>query len=67
MPLYLIEEGIYYTIEIKRAGIQDLPAVVKMKMEMFREVGSISLLQENEEEKNKRSICSVISGRQMLP
>ena len=32
-------------MEIKKAEIKDLDVVVKMKMEMFIEVGSISLLQ----------------------
>jgi GNAT superfamily N-acetyltransferase len=38
-------------MDIVKANIQDLPIVVNMKMEMFREVGSISLLQENVEDK----------------
>lgn len=33
----------------KKAEIKDLDVVVKMKMEMFIEVGSISLLQDNAE------------------
>ncbi len=36
-------------MEIKKAEIKDLDVVVKMKMEMFTEVGSISFLQENAE------------------
>lgn len=39
-------------IEIKKAEIKDLDVVVKMKMEMFIEVGSISLLQDNAEKKD---------------
>ena len=38
-------------MEIKKAEIKDLDVVVKMKMEMFMEVGSISLLQDNAEKK----------------
>jgi GNAT superfamily N-acetyltransferase len=38
---------------IKKAEIQDLPIVIKMKMEMFSEVGSINLLKKNAEEKIK--------------
>jgi hypothetical protein len=38
-------------MKIVKANIQDLPMVVNMKMEMFREVGSITLLQENVEDK----------------
>ena len=40
-------------MEIRRAELKDLPIVVKMKMEMFREVGAISSLQENAEDKIK--------------
>lgn len=38
-------------MEIKKAEIRDLNLVIKMKMDMFTEVGSIALLQENAEEK----------------
>ncbi len=38
-------------MEIKKAEIKDLNLVVKMKMDMFTEVGSIALLQDNAEEK----------------
>lgn len=38
-------------MEIKKAEIKDLNLVIKMKMDMFTEVGSITLLQENAEEK----------------
>lgn len=38
-------------MEIKKAEIKDLNIVVKMKMDMFIEVGSIALLQDNAEEK----------------
>lgn len=38
-------------MEIKMAEIKDLNIVVKMKMDMFTEVGSIALLQDNAEEK----------------
>ena len=37
-------------MEIRKATIQDLPVVVKMKMDMFKEVGSINLLRDNAEE-----------------
>ena len=37
-------------MEIKRAEIKDLNIVVKMKMDMFKEIGSIALLQDNAEE-----------------
>ena len=38
-------------MEIKKAKIKDLDIVVEMKMAMFREVGSITLLQDNAERK----------------
>ena len=38
-------------MEIKKAKIKDLDIVVEMKMAMFREVGSITLLQDNAESK----------------
>ncbi|MCD7859695.1 MAG: GNAT family N-acetyltransferase [Firmicutes bacterium] len=38
-------------MKIKKAEIKDLNIVVKMKMDMFMEVGSIVLLQDNAEEK----------------
>ncbi len=37
-------------MEIKKAEIRDLDVVVKLKMDMFREVGSFALLQDNAEE-----------------
>lgn len=37
-------------MSIKKAEIKDLPLVVKLKMDMFREVGSIHLLQDGAEE-----------------
>lgn len=37
-------------MEIKKAEIKDLNIVVKLKMDMFTEVGSIALLQDNAEE-----------------
>lgn len=37
-------------MKIKKAEIEDLPNVVKLKIEMFTEVGSIALLQDNAEE-----------------
>lgn len=40
----------YITMEIKKAEIKDLNIVVKLKMDMFKEVGSIALLQDNAEE-----------------
>lgn len=36
-------------MEIKKAKIKDLDVVVKLKMDMFAEVGSIALLQDNAE------------------
>lgn len=38
-------------MKIKKAEIEDLDLVVKMKMDMFTEVGSIVLLQDNAEKK----------------
>ena len=38
-------------MEIKKADIKDLDTVVRLKMAMFKEVGSIALLQDNAEEK----------------
>lgn len=38
-------------MEIKKADIKNLNLVIKMKMDMFTEVGSIALLQDNAEEK----------------
>ena len=35
---------------MKKAEIEDLNIVVKLKIDMFTEVGSISLLQDNAEE-----------------
>lgn len=40
----------YITMVMKKAEIEDLNIVVKLKMDMFTEVGSISLLQDNAEE-----------------
>ena len=40
----------YVTMEIKKAEIKDLNIVVKLKIDMFKEVGSIVLLQDNAEE-----------------
>jgi predicted acetyltransferase len=37
-------------MKIKKAEIKDLNTVVKLKMDMFTEVGSIALLQDNAEE-----------------
>lgn len=37
-------------MEIKKTEIKDLNTVVKLKMDMFTEVGSIALLQDNAEE-----------------
>ena len=37
-------------MKIKKAGIEDLTTVVNLKIDMFTEVGSIDLLQENAEE-----------------
>lgn len=37
-------------MEIRKAEVKDLHNVVKLKMEMFKEVGSIALLQDNAEE-----------------
>ncbi len=38
-------------MEIRKAEIKDLDTVVRLKMAMFKEVGSIALLQDNAEEK----------------
>ena len=38
-------------MKIKKADIKDLDTVVRLKMAMFKEVGSIALLQDNAEEK----------------
>lgn len=38
-------------MEIKKAEIEDLGLVVKLKMDMFTEVGSIALLQDKAEER----------------
>ena len=40
----------YITMVMKKAEIEDLNIVVKLKIDMFTEVGSISLLQDNAEE-----------------
>ena len=46
-------------MEIKKAEIKNLNIVVKLKMDMFTEVGSIALLQDNvEEKKNERYFYS---------
>ena len=37
-------------MQIKRAEIKDLNTVIEMKMAMFKEVGSISMLRDNAEE-----------------
>lgn len=44
-------KGKYVIMDIKKAEIKDLTMVIKLKMDMFSEVGSITLLQENAEEK----------------
>ena len=38
-------------MEVRKAEIKDLDIVVQMKMNMFKEVGSVTLLQENAESK----------------
>ncbi len=38
-------------MKIRKAELEDLPLVVKLKLDMFTEVGSIVLLQDNAEEK----------------
>ena len=38
-------------MEVRKAEIKDLDIVVQMKMDMFKEVGSVTLLQENAESK----------------
>lgn len=45
-----IYKGFFY-MELKKAEIKDLDTVVRLKMAMFKEVGSIALLQDNAEEK----------------
>lgn len=46
----MLELG-YVAMEIRKAEIKDLNLVIKMKMDMFTEVGSVALLQDNAEEK----------------
>ena len=36
-------------MEVRKAEIKDLDIVVRMKMDMFKEVGSVTLLQDNAE------------------
>ena len=43
-------------MEIKKAEIKDLDIVVKMKMEMFTEVGSVSFLQDDAEKRYMKNI-----------
>ena len=38
-------------MEVRKSEIKDLDIVVQMKMDMFKEVGSVTLLQENAESK----------------
>lgn len=38
-------------MEVRKAEIKDLDIVVRMKIDMFKEVGSVTLLQENAESK----------------
>lgn len=38
-------------MEVRKAEIKDLDIVVRMKMDMFKEVGSVTLLQDNAESK----------------
>lgn len=46
-------------MEIIRAGLENLPVVVGMKMRMFREVGSDVLLQDNAQEKILRTYAEL--------
>ena len=48
-------------MEIKKAEIKDLDIVIKLKMDMFKEVGSIVLLQDNAE-----NIWNCISKRNVV-
>ena len=47
-------------MEIRKATIKDLPVVVKMKMDMFKEVGSINLLRDNAEELILKKIYGIV-------
>ena len=38
-------------MQIRQANLQDIPTIVEMKMAMFREAGSIRLLQDGAEER----------------
>ena len=46
-------------MEIIRAEVKDLPLIVDMKMKMFREVGTITLLQDNAEELIQQTYASL--------
>lgn len=46
-------------MEIIRAEEKDLPLIVDMKMKMFREVGTITLLQDNAEELIQQTYASL--------
>ena len=58
-------------MEIKKAEIKDLDIVVKMKMEMFTEVVSVSFLQDDAEkkiyEKYKENYDVIIIGKKSHP
>lgn len=53
-------------MEVRKAEIKDLDIVVQMKMDMFKEVGSVTLLQENAESKNIRKIQRTVLTGKML-
>lgn len=42
-------------MEVRKAEIKDLDIVVQMKMDMFKEVGSVTLLQENNYTQNTKN------------
>lgn len=46
-------------MKIIRAEEQDLPFIIDMKMQMFREVGSIHLLQDNVEESIRQTYAAL--------
>lgn len=46
-------------MEIRRAEVEDLPIIVDMKINMFQEVGSAALLQDNVEEKIQRTYADL--------
>lgn len=53
-------------MEVRKAEIKDLDIVVQMKMNMFKEVGSVTLLQENAESKIYAKIQRTVLTGKML-